>query len=118
MKTLFQLLKLTLQPANDFLFQARNIRLRDTEQVRNLLLGRTRMRFTLVDYALELLLGAGFVHSLLISLLEDLIAEGEDAIADVPTLILVHALVHEVGEPALQVAIDGNVVDESICTLV
>ena len=79
---------------------------------------RPMLNATLVDYALELLLGAGFVHSLLISLLENLIAEGEDAIADVPTLILVHALVHEVGEPALQIAIDGNVVDESICTLV
>ena len=53
----------------------------------------------------------------LVLFLEQLAAERKDAVADVPFAAFVDALLHELREPALQVAVDGDLLDERVGAL-
>ena len=58
-----------------------------------------------------------FSDSDLVLFLEQLAAERKDAVADVPFAAFVDALLHELREPALQVAVDGDLLDERVGAL-
>ncbi len=51
---------------------------------------------------------------LAVALLEQLAAEREDSLADVPLAALVDALLHELREPAQQRGVDGDAVDQRV----
>ena len=79
--------------------------------------GRRGVRRGFAHDTRQFLARAGRRECVLVLLLEQLAAQREDAVADVPFLAFVDALLHEVREPALQVAVGGDLLDERVGAL-
>ena len=79
--------------------------------------GRRGVRRGFAHDTRQFLARAGRRECVLVLLLEQLAAQREDAVADVPFLAFVNALLHEVREPALQVAVGGDLLDERVGAL-
>ena len=69
------------------------------------------------DDASQLFSGASVGQCRLVLLLEDLAREGEDSVADIPFESVVDALLDELREPALEVAVDGDLFDQGVGAL-
>ena len=79
--------------------------------------GRFGVGRRLPDDASELFARARRGERLLVLLLEELAAQRENAFADIPFAPLVDALLHEIREPTLQIAVDGDLLDQRIGAL-
>ena len=77
-------------------------------------LGRFGMRRGACDDPPQLLARARPAQRGLVLLLEQLAAQRENAVADVPLAAFVDALLHEIREPPLQVAVNGDLLDERV----
>ena len=95
--------------------------LHQTQRLARLLLqqlaGRTGLFARLADQPAQLLLGQGAGERLLVLLLEEFAREGKDSVADVPPAAVLDALLDEVREPALQLAVLGDGLHERVGAL-
>ena len=95
--------------------------LHQTQRLARLLLHgaprRARLLARLAHQTAQLLLGQRAPERLAVLLLEELAREGQNAVADVPAAAVVDALLDEVREPALQLAVLGDALHERVGAL-
>lgn len=70
-----------------------------------------------IDYLAQLLFGSDVADLLLVLLGEEFRSQVEYAFANVPALALVHALVHEIHEPLLQLPVVAYAFDQGVGAL-
>ena len=80
-------------------------------------LGRLGVRRGARDDLVQLLARTGPAQRGLVLLLEQFAAQRKNAVADVPLAALVDALLHELREPPLEVAVDGDLLDQRVGAL-